>query len=182
EIVPQLGIQFSAVCTDPPYGLGFMGKDWDHEVPGVAFWEAFKDAMLPGAHLLSFGGSRTYHRIAVAIEDAGFEIRDTLTWLYGQGFPKSHDVSKAIDATITHGGSNSRRMKATNASRPGEGRARATLPNNGVMSGDRRGNVTRDDPATPEAAQWEGWGTAMKPAYEPIILARRPLSGTVAQN
>src|SRR5690606_9438675 len=87
----------SAVVTDPPYGLSFMGRDWDHAVPGEAFWRITSDAMLPGAHLLSFGGTRTFHRIAVAIEDAGLELRDTLMWLYGSGFPKSHDVSKAID-------------------------------------------------------------------------------------
>src|SRR5690606_19673379 len=86
-----------AVVTDPPYGLSFMGKAWDHGVPGVPFWEAIQATMLPGAYLLAFGGTRTFHRMAVAIEDAGFEIRDTLSWLYGSGFPKSLDVSKAID-------------------------------------------------------------------------------------
>lgn len=181
EVLPHIE-PVHAVVTDPPYGLSFMGKGWDHQVPGVEFWQAISGAMLPGAHLLAFGGTCTYHRMAVAIEDAGYEIRDTLQWLYGSGFPKSHDVSKAIDATIQHGGSNSRRMKAANESRPGEGRAGASLPNNGVMSGDRRVNVTRDEPATPEAHQWQGWGTALKPAYEPIIMARLPFKDTVAAN
>src|SRR5690606_16967203 len=87
DVLPHLS-GIGAVVTDPPYGLSFMGKDWDHEVPGGAFWEAIRDAMEPGAHLLSFGGTRTFHRIAVAIEDAGLSIKDTLSWLYGQGFPK----------------------------------------------------------------------------------------------
>jgi site-specific DNA-methyltransferase (adenine-specific) len=85
------------ILTDPPYGLSFMGKDWDHGVPGVQFWiEALRVAK-PGAHLFAFGGTRTFHRLAVAIEDAGWEIRDTIMWVYGSGFPKSLDVSKAID-------------------------------------------------------------------------------------
>src|SRR5690606_16482152 len=96
EVLPALDVTVSAVVTDPPYGLSFMGKDWDHSVPGEAFWRIIADAMKPGAHLLAFGGSRTYHRMGVAIEDAGLELRDTLMWLYGQGFPKSHNVNKQI--------------------------------------------------------------------------------------
>jgi len=96
DILPQLDL-VDAVITDPPYGLNFMGKDWDHGVPGVVFWEAILDRMKPGAHLFAFGGTRTHHRLMVAIEDAGFEIRDVLMWVYGSGFPKSLDVSKAID-------------------------------------------------------------------------------------
>ena len=86
-----------AVVCDPPYGLSFMGKDWDHGIPGVAFWSAALRVAKPGAHLLAFGGTRTFHRLAVAIEDAGWEIRDTVMWVYGSGFPKSHDVGKGID-------------------------------------------------------------------------------------
>ena len=206
------GVRAHAVVCDPPYHLtsivkrfgaagaapatvgatgayarasaGFMGQQWDGG--DVAFrpetWAAVMACMRPGAHLVAFGGTRTWHRMAVAIEDAGFEIRDSLAWLYGCGFPKSHDVSKGIDATILHGGSNSRSMKRTNEDRPGAGRVTASLPNNGVMSEDRRTHVVRDEPATPEAAAWAGWGTALKPAYEPIIVARKPLVGTVAAN
>jgi len=99
EVMPKHGMVnlVDAVVTDPPYGLGFMGKDWDHGVPGVGFWESVMAAMKPGAHLLAFGGTRTFHRLTVAIEDAGFEVRDCLMWVYGSGFPKSLDVSKAID-------------------------------------------------------------------------------------
>lgn len=110
-----------ACVTDPPYGLSFMGKGWDRGVPGAEFWEGVLRVLKPGAHVVAFGGSRTFHRLAVAIEDAGFEIRDTLSWLYGSGFPKSHNL-------------------------PG------------------------------------GWGTALKPGWEPIIMARKPFRGTVAAN
>jgi len=113
-----------SVVTDPPYGLGFMGKAWDHAVPGVEFWTAMLRVAKPGAHLLAFGGTRTFHRMACAIEDAGWELRDTLMWLYGSGFPKSKNL---------HG-------------------------------------------------EWEGYGTALKPAWEPIIMARKPFAGTVADN
>lgn len=151
-----------AVVTDPPYGLKFMDKEWDHGVPGVEFWKSIAAAMKPGAHLLAFGGTRTYHRLACAIEDAGFELRDCIMWVYGSGFPKSHNVSKAID-------------KAAGAEREVVG-----------FSKDGGQSVGSDDPitvpATESARQWGGWGTALKPAYEPIIVARKPLEGTVAQN
>ena len=128
-----------SIVTDPPYELGFMGKSWDST--GIAYsvelWTQALRVLKPGGHLLAFSGSRTYHRMACAIEDAGFEIRDQIMWVYGSGFPKSHNVSKGID-------------KAAGA--------------------------------TPAAQQWEGWGTALKPAHEPIVLARKPFAGTVAAN
>ncbi|MGH9381992.1 MAG: DNA methyltransferase [Thermoanaerobaculia bacterium] len=128
-----------AVVCDPPYGLELMGKDWDRNLNhGPWATEALR-VLKPGGHLLAFGGTRTYHRLTCAIEDAGFEIRDSLIWLYGSGFPKSLNVSKAMDK--------------------------------------RRGV-----PATPEAQRWQGWGTAAKPAHEPIVVARKPLIGNVAQN
>ena len=198
-----------ACVTDPPYHLtnnmgtrspypgqytpigrpqepkgGFMGRAWDGG--SIAFdpdtWREVYRVLKPGAHLLAFGGTRTAHRMTCAIEDAGFEIRDTLCWLYGSGFPKSLDVSKAIDATLTHGNSHSRSMKRANETRPGEPRIRATTMNNGIMGDNAGPKVTRDTPATDAARQWQGWGTALKPAHEPIILARKPLIGTVAAN
>lgn len=166
-----------SIVTDPPYELGFMGKAWDSK--GVAFdpatWAEAYRVLKPGGHLLAFGGSRTFHRIAVAIEDAGFEIRDTIMWLYGSGFPKSLDISKAIDkaagaerevlSTVDH-------RSAFNCS--GTHQAFAGTTHSASM------DITA--PATEAAKQWEGWGTALKPAVEPIIMARKPLSGTVAQN
>jgi site-specific DNA-methyltransferase (adenine-specific) len=161
------------ILTDPPYGLSFMGKNWDHSVPGVQFWiEALRVAK-PGAHLFAFGGTRTFHRLAVAIEDAGWEIRDTIMWVYGSGFPKSHDVSKAID-------------KAAGAEREVVGQRRQRTNNVSTSSAPMNASIGEVEfitaPATPEAKQWEGWGTALKPAWEPIIVARKPLTGTVAEN
>jgi DNA modification methylase len=165
-----------AVVTDPPYGLSFMGKRWDYDVPTVAVWSECLRVLKPGGHLLSFGGSRTYHRMAVNVEDAGFEIRDQVMWVYGSGFPKSHNISKAID-------------KAAAVEREVVGfdarKAAQQTPNNGVVafSGERgsKGDITA--PATPEAQQWDGWGSALKPAHEPIVLARKPLGEkTLAAN
>ena len=164
-----------AVVTDPPYELGFMGKAWDGS--GVAYdtalWREVLRVLKPGGHLLAFGGTRTYHRMAVAIEDAGFEIRDSIHWLYGSGFPKSLNVSKAID-------------KAAGAEREVVGHHHApasTLGNGHTMEGGKAAKVVDlTAPATPEAEQWQGWGTALKPAHEPVVVARKPLSGTVAAN
>lgn len=165
-----------AVVTDPPYELGFMGKRWD--ATGIAYdvdlWRAILRVLKPGGHLLAFGGTRTYHRMACAIEDAGFEVRDSLHWVYGSGFPKSLNVSKAIDERM-------------GAERPVLGpnpnhRAESGVAYEGVYAGGNTGAATLTGSATPEAAAWDGWGTALKPAHEPIILARKPLSGTVAEN
>jgi DNA modification methylase len=164
-----------AIVTDPPYGLAFMGKDWDHGIPGVPFWAEALRVAKPGCHLLAFGGTRTFHRLACAIEDAGWEIRDTLMWVYGSGFPKSHDVSKAID-------------KAAGIEREIVGDNPNHRPNcpkdNGAdsINPNSPGNAHLTAPATEAARQWEGWGTALKPAWEPIIMARKPLEGTVAAN
>lgn len=174
DILPMLADNtVDSIVTDPPYGLSFMGKDWDHGVPGVAFWEAALRVAKPGAHLLAFGGTRTFHRLAVAIEDAGWEIRDTVMWVYGSGFPKSHDVSKAID-------------KAAGATREVVGTRKLDIGiQSGSMHAGRSVNIIDAPitaPATPAANQWDGWGTALKPAWEPIIVARKPLAGTVAEN
>ncbi len=178
EIVPGLpfvGDLVDSVVTDPPYGLSFMGKRWDYDVPSEALWASVLEAMKPGAHLLAFAGTRTQHRMAVRIEDAGFEIRDMIAWVYGSGFPKSLDVSKAID-------------KAAGAEREvvGFDTRKATQQTRAVDTpayGDYAGNpgaITA--PATDAARQWQGWGTALKPALEPITVARKPLTGTVAEN
>lgn len=241
-----------AIVTDPPYGLEFMGRDWDSFKAGRAAeyaaggelitpeqiderrgkggagpvytrrparrcgtcgrqewsgtpctcedpdWQmdhsplrAFQDwteswarealrVLKPGGHLLAFGGTRTYHRMTVGVEDAGFEVRDCLAWLYGSGFPKSLDVSKSIDKAAGA----TRQIVALERSPFKVDNAEANRVAYGEQAagvdGYRTNPVTV--PATPEAAAWEGWGTALKPAHEPIVLARKPLGGTVASN
>jgi hypothetical protein len=155
-----------AIVTDPPYGLGFMGKEWDDLPPGLDFAVEALRVLKPGGHLLAFGGTRTWHRLAVAIEDAGFEIRDSIAWMYGSGFPKSMDVSKAIDKAAGHW----------------RGRAGAPSTENGSMSGANYERTEKGEPVTDAARAWQGWGTALKPAFEPIVVARKPLVGTVAAN
>lgn len=159
---------------------GFMGQKWDTGETAFDpdFWAEVLRVLKPGGHLLAFSGTRTYHRLACAVEDAGFEIRDMVSWLYGSGFPKSHNVSKSID-------------KAAGAMREvvSEGKAvKRMIPGADQNAGGWEKNDGREFvptvtvAATPEAATWEGWGTALKPACEPIVLARKPLSGTVAAN
>lgn len=163
-----------AVVTDPPYGLSFMGKKWDYYVPSVELWREVLRVLKPGGHVLSFGGTRTYHRMVVNIEDAGFEIRDQLQWVYGSGFPKSLDISKAIDKAA-----GAEREVIGKVERAGSDGAGSTVHQSG---GDKSGVSLITAPATDLAKQWQGWGTALKPANEPIVLARKPLIGTVAEN
>jgi site-specific DNA-methyltransferase (adenine-specific) len=162
--------------TDPPYELGFMGKKWDSS--GVAFqpetWQAVYRVLKPGAILLAFGGTRTYHRLACAIEDAGFEIRDMIEWVYGSGFPKSYDIGKAIDkqagAVREVVGVVHEKYKTKNG----------TTFGGSVPLAEHWNDLTA--PATPAAQLWDGWGTALKPAHEPIVVAMKPLDGTFANN
>ena len=158
-----------SIVTDPPYGLSFMGKKWDYDVPAVEVWAECLRVLKPGGHLLAFAGTRTQHRMAVRIEDAGFEIRDMIAWIYGSGFPKSLAVDKALDGVLgkQSGGFNTA---------------------GGKENFDKQDKSFRSDygykytPATEAAHQWQGWGTALKPALEPITMARKPLVGTVAAN
>ena len=160
-----------SVVADPPYGLAFMGKKWDYDIPSVDIWRECLRVLKPGGHLLSFAGSRTYHRITVAIEDAGFEIRDQIMWVYGSGFPKSMDVSKAIDKAAGA-------EREVLSERPAYG-----IGGNGCLNGHAEGATAKvSAPATDAARQWQGWGTALKPSHEPICVARKPLIGTVAAN
>lgn len=217
-----------AVITDPPYGIAFMGKDWDQpgafgserrngsplrtQREGLAMdagrYDLSPAAMLnfqrwctawateclrilkPGGHLLAFGGSRTWHRLSSGIEDAGFEIRDSIAWLYGSGFPKSLDVSKAIDkaagvqreivgTTRGKGGQNLNVMAREGAGDSPDAKGCGAY-GQGAKQTDIDLPVTT--PATDDAKQWEGWGTALKPAFEPIVVGRKPLAGTVAAN
>jgi len=169
-----------SIVTDPPYELGFMGKKWDST--GIAYnvelWQEALRVLKPGGHLLAFGGTRTYHRMACAIEDAGFEIRDQMQWIYGSGFPKSMDISKAIDKKF---GAKREVIKTV------KGMGKQNPEWNGTAKG-RKENYYKPEyqltaSATPEAKQWDGWGTALKPANEPIVVARKPLSEkTIAEN
>ena len=248
QILPTLAENsVDAIVTDPPYELGFMGKSWD--ASGVAFdpatWREALRVLKPGGHLIAFSGSRTYHRMAVAIEDAGFEIRDQIMWIYGSGFPKSHNISKGIDkkpetlSTIDFKNWLGEQLKKSNKTRtqideecgftacsyaktdgkdywssnhptlekwktmknviglsdewdwiiPNNIEARGYIEATGGLaggSGNTVGNFTgkqlSDNSISPAAKQWDGWGTALKPAHEPMVLARKPLVGTVAAN
>lgn len=249
DILPTLpDNSVDSIVTDPPYELGFMGKKWDNS--GIAYsvelWTQCLRVLKPGGHLLSFGGTRTWHRVAVAIEDAGFEVRDSIAWMYGSGFPKSLDVSKAIDK---RGGVTAEQSQFAKALQDAKNKTKLTIADLNEVLGKRTSNLwshfvgevqpqlpsasnywklkkvlpisdewdylfkdeaereviaerrqrgsqggivafnTADSetelitaPATPEAKQWEGWGTALKPAFEPIVVARKPLIGTVAEN
>jgi hypothetical protein len=238
-----------SIVTDPPYGISFMNKKWDYDIPSVEIWNECLRVLKPGGHLLSFGGSRTFHRICVNIEDAGFEIRDTIMWLYGSGFPKSHNIGKAIDK---RGGNNvlnneiAEKLKEARTKRNitlkqademfcngttnyswYEGRPKGiripepeefqkivdawpemkeyfdkTFPANrpvidvinkarnfdssyaipGLGSETTYVDLEITEASTNEAKQWDGWGTALKPAHEPIIMARKPFKGDVATN
>lgn len=228
EVMAKLDAEsVDSIVCDPPYGLSFMGKEWDSFKEGdiamrrnpqmdavntgasrqggrqracadyqkrqardmLAFQEAMNAVFLealrvakPGAHLLAFGGTRTYHRLACAIEDAGWEIRDCVMWVYGSGFPKSHDVSKAIDKAA--GAERQKigpRVYAGGHIQNNSGSARDNFSGKWEHNGNAV-TITDTAPATDAARQWSGWGTALKPAWEPIIVARKPLCGTVAEN
>ena len=165
-----------SIVTDPPYGLSFMGKKWDYDVPSQEIWEECYRVLKPGGHLLSFAGSRTYHRMAVRVEDAGFEIRDQIMWIYGSGFPKSHNIGKSVDKLL--------------------GNEREVVGKKGGkidFSKTKKGDTSFYETAwgdkdyveleiTKGNSQYEGWGTALKPAHEPIVMARKPLSEKTVVN
>ena len=163
-----------AVVTDPPYELGFMGKGWDNS--GIAFqadtWRKCYSVLKSGGYLLAFGGTRTFHRIACAIEDAGFEIRDTIMWLYGSGFPKSMNIGLAIDKK---NGVESEIVGYTSQQDIRSGNYTGVCTNNNEYS-------RVDWPIKKAQNEWAGWGTALKPAYEPVIVARKPCEGSCVDN
>lgn len=159
-----------AICCDPPYGLSFMGKKWDYDVPSKEIWQECLRVLKPGGYLLSFAGTRTQHRMAVRIEDAGFEIRDMIAWVYGSGFPKSLNIGKAIDKLQ---GNEREVVDNPNTRDRTKHDATTVFTSQEVTGWDK----------TKGTSEWEGWGTALKPALEPITVARKPLSEkTVAEN
>jgi len=160
-----------SIVTDPPYGISFMGKKWDYDVPTVEMWQECLRVLKPGGHLLAFAGTRTQHRMAVNIEDAGFEIRDLIMWHYATGFPKSANISKNIDKAA---GVERECTRSGTVQRDGYGEDWDT--------GSSESRPRYDAPATAAAKQWQGWGTALKPATEILTLARKPFKGTVAAN
>lgn len=153
-----------SIVTDPPYGLSFMGKKWDYDVPQVELWKEVFRVLKHGGHLLSFAGTRTYHRMAVNIEDAGFEIRDMISWLYGSGFPKSLNIGKQVDKIQ----GNERETVGENKN--GAKKLMEERPWNQKEDYNKTLKLTKGN------SKWEGWGTALKPACEPIVVARKPLS------
>jgi site-specific DNA-methyltransferase (adenine-specific) len=175
-----------SIVTDPPYELGFMGKKWDNS--GIAYsvelWQECLRVLKPGGHLLSFGGTRTWHRVAVAIEDAGFDVRDSIAWLDGSGFPKSLDISKALDKVAGVERQELPTLPMQTKGDVGEisKNRRCSICLKALASGNPCQCDRTSKPITPEAQQWQGWGTALKPALEPIVVARKPLIGTVAEN
>lgn len=169
-----------SIVSDPPYGIDFMGKGWDHGVPSVEFWKEALRVAKPGAYLLAFGGTRTFHRLAVAIEDSGWEIRDTIMWVYGSGFPKSHNIGKAIDKIEGN------EREVVGEKKRGDVQKAKDKGVGYLADFANRNNVKQfgygTETLTKGNSEWEGWGTALKPAWEPIIVARKPIIGTVAEN
>ena len=165
-----------AIVTDPPYGIGFMNKKWDCSVPGLEWARECLRVLKPGGHIIAFSSTRTVHRLGVAIEDAGFEIRDTIHWCYFSGFPKSHDISKAIDreAGAVRDEFYVREDFAKRSNKTPQRRSQVICGEKGVYI----------KPATQDAQKWDGFGTALKPAIEPAVLARKPIEKglTIAQN
>ncbi len=170
------------MITDPPYGLSFMGKKWDYDVPGIDVWKECLRVLKPGATALIFAGSRTQHRMAVNVEDAGFILKDTIMWIYGSGFPKSTDISKQLDKIA------GKEREVIRIRTDGRGRSPQKINNHeygstGIGNADGSTQTYGETaPATNEAKLWNGWGTALKPAYEPILVAMKPNDGTYAQN
>lgn len=163
-----------SIVTDPPYGLKFMGKKWDCQVPSVEIWKEALRVLKPGGHLLCFAGTRTQHRMAVNIEDAGFDIRDMISWVYGSGMPKQHNISKNIDKFE---GKIRQCFENPNA-------IQNTANNNSVAFADKKAQETiQPIPVSENAIKWDGWGILLKPAFEPITVARKPIEEkTIVEN
>jgi len=179
DVLPTLE-PVETCITDPPYGILFMSREWDHGVPSSETWERVSAALKPGAMLLAFGGTRMWHRLAVAIEDAGFELRDTLMWLYGSGFPKSLNISKAIDAMAGA----EREVVGPRCRVDGKKPGHKNLGENSTYNSKGRdmSGLVETAPATDAAKAFDGYGTSLKPSFEPVLMAMKSLEGTYAAN
>jgi len=168
------------IITDPPYGLSFMGQGWDHSVPGPLFWKCALRVAKPGAYLFSFGSTRLFHRLMCAIEDAGWELRDTMCWLYGTGFPKGLDISKAIDKEV---GVNRYKLLRTEKHKatPGATEAKVTGYVRPSMLNPNH-LIDSETTATPWSVPWKGYRPVLKPAWEPIVIAMKPVDKNFANN
>ena len=170
KLIPDNSLD--SIVTDPPYGLSFMGKKWDYDVPSVKIWKECLRVLKPGGFLLAFAGARTQHRMACNIEDGGFEIRDMIAWVYGSGFPKSHNIGKAVD-----------KLQGNEREEIGENpNKRPNSQENYSLDGKAKNFQINVQPLSKGTSPYEGWGTALKPALEPITVARKPFKGTVADN
>jgi site-specific DNA-methyltransferase (adenine-specific) len=166
---------FDSIVTDPPYGIEFLGKDWDSNTGAIETWKECYRVLKPGGHLLAFSAARTYHHLATNIENCGFEIRDQLMWIYASGFPKAQDIGKAIQRRqgVTE---YEYRDKTDGYNLKNE---KGFTENNDVGYGKMKGIAV---PTSPEAQQWSGWKTALKPGHEPIVMARKPFKGSTIDN
>lgn len=186
EVLPTLEENsVDAIVTDPPYELGFMGKKWDST--GIAYnvdmWKQALRVLKPGGYLLAFGGTRTYHRIACAIEDAGFEIRDCIMWLYGSGFPKSMNVGKVVESKLVLGSGNVKDIKKLDGEKmPFHTGIKKMEFEQGYTNKEYERTKTLVEYKTEEGKKWDGWGTCLKPAYEPIIVAKKPVEESIVNN
>jgi len=176
---------FDSVVTDPPYGIDFLGKDWDANTGALATYQECLRVLKPGGHLLAFSAARTYHHLAVTVEQAGFEIRDQIMWIYSSGFPKSQDIGRSIQRSLGVEQYKEIDLDAVTecAGRTGSGGGINRMMNRLDDKGDNKDGVIKQVvPTDPEAIKWAGWGTALKPAHEPIVMARKPIKLSIAKN
>jgi adenine-specific DNA-methyltransferase len=160
---------FDSVVTDPPYGIDFLGKDWDKDTGSIETYRECLRVLKPGGHLLAFSAARTYHHLAMTVELAGFEIRDQIMWIYSSGFPKSHDIGRKMQRQLG--------VKETKTINAQDMRGK-----DGFMLAKPHVDIEQVVPTDEEAKEWEGWGNGLKPAHEPIVMARKPVKGSIVNN
>jgi site-specific DNA-methyltransferase (adenine-specific) len=166
-----------AIVTDPPYGIDFLGKSWDANTGALETYQECLRVLKPGGHILAFSAARTYHHLAVTLEQAGFEIRDQIMWIYSSGFPKSQDIGKQIQKKL-----GVKEKKKLTSNGPANGMSRMTFNQSDPAKYEETKDTETVVCTDPEALQWAGWGTALKPAHEPIALARKPMKGNIRDN